>query len=114
MAQYSFALTHACAALTYPLLLLHRVTAKLGCKLADPPAMMPIAELNGSKVGRGPLKTLDGLTPTVPPPPDLRDGTPVYLYAVICTADHCSEPDANVLTGLSLCLACDVMAIGPP
>ena len=71
MAQYSFALTHACAALTYPLLLLHRVTAKLGCKLADPPAMMPIAELNGSKVGRGPLKTLDGLTPTVPPPPEL-------------------------------------------
>jgi len=38
------------------------------------------------------------LTPTVPPPPDLSDGTPVYLYAVICTSEHCSEPDANVLT----------------
>jgi hypothetical protein len=27
------------------------------------------------------------LTPTVPPPPDLSDGTPVYLYAVICSSD---------------------------
>jgi hypothetical protein len=25
--------------------------------------------------------------PTVPPPPDLSDGTPVYLYAVICSPD---------------------------
>ena len=25
-------------------------------------------------------------TPTVPPPPDLSDGTPVYLYAVICSS----------------------------
>ena len=26
-------------------------------------------------------------TPTVPPPPDFSDGTPVFLYAVICSSD---------------------------
>ena len=31
-------------------------------------------------------------------PPDLSDGTPVYLYAVICSSDYCSQTDANVLT----------------
>lgn len=45
-----------------------------------------------------PLKFLPAKTPTVPPPPDLSDGTPVYLYAVIWTSGHCSWPDANVLT----------------
>ena len=33
------------------------------------------------------LKFLPAKTPTVPPPPDLSDGTPVYLYAVICSSD---------------------------
>jgi len=32
------------------------------------------------------------LTPTVPPPLDLSDGTPVYLYAVICSSDCPSGP----------------------
>ena len=33
------------------------------------------------------LKFRPAKTPTVPPPPDLSDGTPVYLYAVICSSD---------------------------
>jgi hypothetical protein len=38
---------------------------------------------NGPRPARNPR----GMTPTVPPPPDLSDGTPVYLYAVICSSD---------------------------
>ena len=34
------------------------------------------------------LKFLPAKTPTVPPPPDLSDGTPVYLYAVIRSSDN--------------------------
>ena len=42
-----------------------------------------------------PLPFLTRRDPTVPPPPDLSDGTPVYLYAVICSSDHCYQPHAN-------------------
>jgi len=41
-------------------------------------------------------------TPTVPPHPDLSDGTPVYLYAVICSSDHCCQPHANLRTWSTL------------
>ena len=37
-----------------------------------------------------------GLDPSSQTPPDLSDGTPVYLYAVICSSDRCSQPDANL------------------
>ena len=66
-----------------------------------------------------PLSFLARRDPTVPPPPDLSDGTPVYTYAVIWTSDHCPSlmrmfsDDPGYLL-MILCHVSDVLAQGPP
>ena len=51
--------------------------------------------------------------PTIPPPPELSDGTPVYLYAVFCSSDHCSQTTPTPL--MILCHVSDVCAaVRPP